>query len=295
MRPRAAIEYTRVGIPHSAFRLRPVRAHPFDSVHREGVFYDSLFRRSFFATAFLLAAFFTGGSVAFAHGNQVKITDDATHTTRGPQYREVTVNADGSVSFWGVTVHHGTITYSDQPLTNAYFHFQAIALDRANPLFAQNSSSFASVVAQAASAQSKFNVHYLGGATSLSGSYAFRDDDQSNVYVFPMGSKLVANGKSLTVGNQSFLVASGGGNLVASGGGNLTPQAVANVISNDGGSLIARNSSLIGQDGGGLLAGGATSVLPKNDAGIVSHDSGGIVSHDSGGLVLQGELGYGQR
>jgi hypothetical protein len=80
-------------------------------------------------------------SLASAHGSMVKVSDNATGKTYQVNYCQVLVYSNGYVGLgaagYPVTVSSGTIVYQDGAF-NAYYHYQAIPIDRNNAAYKDN-------------------------------------------------------------------------------------------------------------------------------------------------------------
>jgi hypothetical protein len=160
-------------------------------------------------SAAALVAFLAMPSLASAHGSMVKISDDATGKTYQVQYCQVLVYANGYVSLgaagYPVTVSHGTIVYQDGSF-NAYYHYQAIPIDRNNSAYKTN-----------------------GNGSSL-GVGCNGSPGNGLVYQPPAPPAIL-----ISPGTAPHLIGQDGAGLIGQDG--------AGVISNDGGSLIIKDGS----------------------------------------------------
>lgn len=148
-----------------------------------------------------------------------------------------------------------------------------------------------------------------GAAASPSGATSSPASARPNLLVTQGTGKTTLSGivsldpSYLELAHAGQLISQDGGGLVAAGNVKLISQDGGGVISNDGSTLISQDgSSLISQDGGGIVARSSGnvvvpaslisqdggSVISNDGSTLISQDGGGLISQDGGGIVAQG-------
>jgi hypothetical protein len=156
-------------------------------------------------------------ALALAHGSNVKIHDDARNQTWEVGYGDVTVNSNGTVSFWGTTVCQGTITFSDGNF-GAYYGYSGIPINASNRYYSNNSASL-----RHSNSPGYCGLSSGGGAGSGAGYQGGNNGGGSNAV--PAGM-ISSDGAGIVSHDGGTIISHDAGSLITDNGGAFRVQSV---------------------------------------------------------------------